>query len=193
MKLVHFNLRSVLAICYLVIFASGCSQTMPPKEPPQPSVSAGDEVWLEYTLKLKDQKVVDSNVGKDPLKYTQGEKKIIPGLENAIEGMHKGETKQVVIPPEQGYGNINSKAFQAVPKKNIPEKYQVVGTQLEGTNAKGVVVRPRVHEIKDESIVLDFNHPLAGQELFFDIKIVDIIKAASKTEAAPSSTPAAEQ
>jgi len=178
--------RLVLAGFFLVRFATACSQTIPPKEPEQPSVSEGDEVWFEYTLKLKDQKIVDSNVGKEPLKYIQGDKKIIPGLENAISGMHKGESKQIVVAPEQGYGTVNTKGFQEVPKSSIPEKLHIIGTQLQGTDAKGQVVRPRIHEIKAESIVLDFNHPLAGQELFFNIKIVDIKEAASKAESVPA-------
>ena len=180
------NPRLVLAGLFLLLFAAACSQTIPPKEPEQPSVSNGDEVWFEYTLKLKDQKIVDSNVGKTPLKYIQGEKKIIPGLENAIAGMHKGESKQVVVAPEQGYGSVNNNGFQEVPKNSIPEKLRIVGTQLQGTDAKGQVVRPRVHQIKAESIVLDFNHPLAGQELFFDIKIVDIKEAARQPEPVPA-------
>jgi len=158
---------------------------MPPKENAQPSVSKGDEVSIEYTLKLKNQQIVDSNVGKKPLTYTHGENKIIAGLDKAIEGMHKGETKQIVVAPEEGYGAVNPKGFQEVPRQNIPKKFHVVGARLQGTDPSGRTVRPRVQEVRDETIVLDFNHPLAGKELFIEVKLLDFKKTVSNTESVP--------
>ena len=89
------------------------------------TVLPGKEVSLEYTLKLKDKKVYDTNVGGDPLMYTQGGQQIIPGLEAALEGMAMGESKQVTIAPAEGYGEVNPKAFHEVPKKSIPPDAKV--------------------------------------------------------------------
>ncbi len=138
------------------------------------TVSSGKEVSLEYTLKLADNKVVDTNVGQDPLTYTQGSGQLISGLESKLEGMAVGETKQVTVVPEDGYGSVNPQAFQEVPKENIPAEAMKVGTELIGRDAQGRVVRPRVSEIKDKTVVLDFNHPLAGQTLYFDVKVLDV-------------------
>lgn len=137
-------------------------------------VSSGMEVSLEYTLKLADDKVVDTNVGQDPLTYTQGSGQLITGLESKLEGMSVGESKHVTVNPEDGYGSVNPQAFQEVPKENIPTEAMKVGTELIGRDAQGRVVRPRVFEIKDKTVVLDFNHPLAGETLYFDVKILDV-------------------
>lgn len=137
-------------------------------------VSSGKEVSLEYTLKLADDEVVDTNVGQDPLTYTQGSGQLITGLESKLEGMAVGESRHVTVSPEDGYGSVNPKAFQEVPKENIPAEAMKVGTELIGRDAQGRVVRPRVSEIKDKTVVLDFNHPLAGKTLYFDVKILDV-------------------
>jgi FKBP-type peptidyl-prolyl cis-trans isomerase 2 len=137
------------------------------------TVSKGKVTSLEYTLKLDDTQVVDTNVGKNPLIYTQGANQIIPGVESAVEGMTVGQAKQVVVAPTDGYGNRNPKAFQEIPKEKVPQGIQV-GTQLHGKDAAGHDVRPIVTEIKEDTVLLDFNHPLAGKTLFFDLKVVNI-------------------
>jgi len=137
------------------------------------SVSNGKVISLEYTLKLEDGQVVDSNVGQGPLTYTQGANQIIRGVEAAVEGMEVGQAKQAVIPPAEGYGDPDPKAFQEVPKDKLPKEIQV-GTQLHGKDASGREIRPIVSAIKDETVLLDFNHPLAGQTLYFDLKVVSI-------------------
>jgi len=143
-------------------------------------VSNGKQVSLEYTLKLDDQSVVDTNVGKEPLKVTQGSHQIIPGVEKQIEGMAVGEKKQFSVAPTEGYGTIDPKAFQEIDKKMVPADAQKVGTQLEGKTAEGRKVFPRISEVKNETVVLDFNHPLAGKTLYFDVKVLDVAQATSK-------------
>ena len=138
------------------------------------SVTTGREVSLEYTLRLEDKKVVDTNVGGDPLTYTHGKKQLIPGLESKLEGMTVGEEKHVTVPPKEGYGELDPKAFQEVPKTAVPQDALKVGTVLQGRDPNGRVVRPRVSEVKDDTVILDFNHPLAGQTLYFDVKVLDI-------------------
>jgi FKBP-type peptidyl-prolyl cis-trans isomerase SlyD len=136
-------------------------------------VSNGKVISLEYTLKLEDGEVVDTNVGKAPLTYTQGANQIIPGVEAAVTGMEVGQAKQAVVPPTEGYGDPDPDAFHEVPKEKLPQEIRV-GTQLHGKDSAGREIRPIVSEIKDETVLLDFNHPLAGKTLYFDLKVVNI-------------------
>ena len=136
-------------------------------------VSNGKVISLEYTLKLEDGEVVDTNVGKAPLTYTQGANQIIPGVESAVQGMEVGQAKQAVVPPMEGYGDPDPDAFHEVPKEKLPQEIQV-GTQLHGKDSTGREIRPIVSEIKDETVLLDFNHPLAGKTLYFDLKVINI-------------------
>lgn len=160
--------------------SGGWAYAESPKAAAKKTVSDGTQVLLEYTLKLDDRTVLESNVGKEPMTYTQGAHEIVPGLEKAMEGMAIGDTKHVEVKPADGYGEVDPKAFQEVKKSQIPEKAWKVGTQLEAKSPDGQSMYPRVAEVKSDTIVLDFNHPLAGKTLFFDIKVVDIRPGAKK-------------
>lgn len=141
------------------------------------TVSEGKSVSMEYTLTLENKEVLDSNVGGEPLTFTQGSHQIIPGLETALDGMKAGERKQVTVAPEEGYGKIDPQAIQEVPIDQIPPDARKVGVQLQGKDGQGRVVHPTVTEVKEQVVVLDFNHPLAGKTLYFDVKILDIQSA----------------
>src|ERR1041384_2927250 len=138
------------------------------------TVATGKIVTLEYTLRLDDQAVAESNVGVEALPYTHGSGEIIRGLENGLEGMAVGECKDVTVAPEEGYGAINPEGLFEVIKDRIPAEALRVGGQLSGTGPDGKAVYPRVSEIRDNSVVLDLNHPLAGKTLYFEVKILDI-------------------
>lgn len=144
------------------------------------AVSDGKEVAIEYTLTLGDDKVLDTNVGSDPLVYTHGQHQIIPGLEKALEGMTKGEQKTVTVAPEEAYGPVNPEAYYEIEKEKIPSDSLKVGSIVEGTDGTGRPLRARVSEIKDDTVILDFNHPLAGKTLQFDVKILDVRPATSQ-------------
>ncbi len=144
------------------------------------TVSAGKKVSVEYTLMLEDKAVIDTNVGSDPLTYVHGSQQIIPGLEKALEKMKMGDSKQVTIKPEEGYGPVNDEAFVAVKKEQVPQDALRVDAQLEGRDARGRTFQARVAEIGDQTVVLDFNHPLAGRTLYFDVKILKIYKASAE-------------
>jgi FKBP-type peptidyl-prolyl cis-trans isomerase SlyD len=171
----HRSPREILSACVLaallaMILTPAASQAADTTQ----TVSEGKNVSLEYTLKLDDKSVVESNVGKQPLTYTHGTRQIIPGLEKALEGLAVGDTKEVTVAPADAYGEQDPKALQEVQKKLIPADALVVGTRLQGKSPDGQMVYPRVAEIKDDTVVLDFNHPLAGKTLHFDVKILDI-------------------
>ena len=143
-------------------------------------VQDGSIVSIEYTLTDDDGKVIDTNIGKEPLTYIQGAGQIVKGLERELNGLKIGDEKKVQVKPEEGYGLPNEKAFQEIPRDKVPAEAQKVGTMLMTKSADGRVMPIRVHEVKDKTVVVDLNHPLAGKTLHFDVKIKDIKAAETK-------------
>lgn len=138
------------------------------------SIQNGKEVAINYTLKV-DGQVVDTSKEREPFTYVHGEKKIIPGLSKALEGMQEGDKKSVTINPEEGYGEVNPKAFQEIPNSQLPEGIKPqVGMNLQANAPDGRKQVIRISEVKDDSIVVDANHPLAGKRLNFDIEVVSV-------------------
>jgi FKBP-type peptidyl-prolyl cis-trans isomerase SlyD len=156
-------------------------------------VKDGSVVSLQYTLTGEDGKAIESNKGKEPLKYTQGQRQIVPGLEREMAGMKVGGEKRVKVKPEDGYGKIDPNAFQEIPKDQIPPEGLKVGAVLGARSPQGQVIPVRVHQIKDQTVVLDLNHPMAGKTLVFDVKVLDVESAPApqpKTPARPAAPPA---
>jgi FKBP-type peptidyl-prolyl cis-trans isomerase 2 len=137
-------------------------------------VEEGRSISIEYTLKLDDGSTVDSNVGEQPLVYQQGAQQILPALEKELQGLRVGDTKQVMLTPEKGYGVVDPKLFQEVEANLIPEDARTPGSQLVSQGPGGEQRIVRVHEVKSDKIVIDLNHPLAGKQLNFDVKIMQI-------------------
>ncbi|MFQ5804266.1 MAG: peptidylprolyl isomerase [Candidatus Methylomirabilales bacterium] len=169
-------LGSILCTCIGSVAVQAESQ----KGEQEMTVSSGKAVSIEYTLRLEDKAVMDTNVGAEPLTYIHGSQQIVAGLEKALEGMKIGEGKQVTVTPEEGYGVVHQEAFREVNKEQIPQDALKVGAQLQGRDASGRIVHARVAEIKDQTVVLDFNHPLAGKTLYFEVKVLDIQTAPVK-------------
>ena len=138
------------------------------------TIAEGKTVSIEYTLTLEDKEVIDTNVGGDPLTYVHGSNQIIPGLEKAMEGMQVGETRNVTVEPEEGYGQTVQEAVVEVQKEQLPPEVFKIGAQVQGQAQEGQVVRGQVTGIDGDTATIDFNHPLAGKTLFFDIKVLDI-------------------
>jgi FKBP-type peptidyl-prolyl cis-trans isomerase 2 len=137
-------------------------------------IEDGKQVSIEYTLALDDGQIVDSNVGKEPLTYQHGQGQIIPGLERHLAGLKVDDTKKVTLAPEEGYGPVNPNAFQDVKPETVPEDARQVGTMLVARD-KGGSQRPiRIHEVHADRIVLDLNHPLAGRNLNFEVRIIAV-------------------
>lgn len=137
-------------------------------------IAAGKVVKIHYTLTV-DGKVVDSSKeSQQPLSYTQGKQMMIPGLEKQLEGKKAGDKLQVTVKPEEAYGPVNPKAYAEVPLKELPKEGLKVGAVLTNTTPEGQQMHGVVSEIKKDSAVLNFNHPLAGKELHFDVEIVEV-------------------
>lgn len=138
------------------------------------TIADGMLVTFEYTLKSDDGNVIDTSEGGQPFVYTHGRSEVVPGLEAELSGLKVGDSKVVVVKPEQGYGPVNEQAIVEVPLDKIPEDAREVGRQLQGSGPDGQAVYPVVKEVKESVVILDFNHPLAGQTLHFDVNIVSI-------------------
>ena len=132
------------------------------------------QVTLDYTLTV-DGKIVDASSKERPFQYVQGKQQIIPGLEAAVAGLKIREAKHVTVAPEQAYGQVDPRAFVEIPKSQLPKDAEPkVGMVLHGKRPDGVAFAGRVREVRDDKIVLDLNHPLAGKTLEFDITVTGI-------------------
>jgi FKBP-type peptidyl-prolyl cis-trans isomerase SlyD len=144
----------------------------------KPSSVADDVVVsINYSLTV-DGEVVDSTEGDEPLQFLQGHQNIIPGLERELTGMKIGDNKQVVVPPAEAYGEVDPENIVDVPRSEFPTEIPLEpGTELEVKNADNEVLSATIAEIKGDTVKLDFNHPLAGKELTFDVTVVDLRQA----------------
>ena len=136
--------------------------------------SKGDTVAVHYTGTLSDGSQFDSSAGRDPLRFTLGSGQVVPGFDAAVDGMAEGETKTVTIVAAEAYGAQRPELVLTVPRAQVPPGMELqVGQRLQvgrGNEAIPVVVR----EVGDENVILDANHPLAGEDLTFSLELVGI-------------------
>ena len=129
-------------------------------------------VAMDYRLSV-DGEVVDSSEGQEPLEFLQGHSNIIPGLEREMLGMKIGESKDVVIQPAEGYGELDPEAVMEIPQNQFPDHIPVeVGTELQVENEEGEPVYARIDKVENNVVELNFNHPLAGKELHFSVSVI---------------------
>ena len=139
------------------------------------TVKNGDVVKVHYTGKLVNGEQFDSSADREPLEFTVGAGQMIKGFDDAMPGMNLGEKKTINIAPEDGYGPRNEEAIIEFPKENVPAEMVIEpGMPLTLSDQAGNPVQVIVVEVKDDIIILDANHFLAGQELVFDIELVEI-------------------
>jgi peptidylprolyl isomerase len=145
----------------LVLLATGCGPAV---------AKTGDTVKVHYTLKLADGTVYDTSVGSEPLEFTLGQGKVIPGFEQAVIGMQVGETKTFTIPADQAYGQRSNDLIFDIKRDELsPDIIPEVGMMLQ--TSQGIIT---IIEVTETTVKIDANHPLAGQELTFDIELVEI-------------------
>lgn len=138
------------------------------------AVADGSEVSIEYTLKVEGR-VMDTSVGAEPLTYVHGRGELIPGLERELLGMQEGESKQVQVSPDEGYGQVDPGAFLEIQKDQLePGLEAEVGMLLSGQDDSGRPFHAQIAEISDEALKLDLNHPLAGKTLEFEVKVLSV-------------------
>ncbi len=135
----------------------------------------GDSVQIHYTGTLLNGEQFDSSTGREPLSFTLGSGMVIKGFDDGVTGMAVGEKKTVHIAPAEAYGEANAEMIFDFPKTNLPADIVIeAGMQLMMNNGEGQQLPVIVQEIKEESIVIDANHQLAGKTLIFDLELVAI-------------------
>lgn len=137
-------------------------------------IKDGSVVSFEYTVSDEKGEVLQTNKGKDPVTYTHGQREIIPGLEKGLADMDIEQEKTIRVTPAEAYGPVDPQGFKEVPKSDLPQTALTVGTPLTARGPQGEEMLIHVSEVKDDTVVLDFNHPLAGKTLTFDVKVVGI-------------------
>lgn len=137
-------------------------------------IQDGKKVKFDYTLRV-DKEEIDTSIGKQPLEYIQGDGTIIKGLASQLEGLRAGDSKKITVKPKDAYGEIDPNAIVEVPKSYFPDNFNPqIGSVIPMPDRNGRPIPAVVKEIKEDSIILDFNHPLAGKTLEFDVKIISV-------------------
>lgn len=138
-------------------------------------VKQNDKIKVHYTGKLATGEIFDSSLEREPLEFQVGQGHIIPGFENGVIGMKVNEKKTLVIPVEEAYGEELEDLVHEIPREHLPQEVQPeVGMTLISKSPEGQEIPLIVKEVKEESIMVDANHPLAGHELTFEIEVVGI-------------------
>jgi FKBP-type peptidyl-prolyl cis-trans isomerase SlyD len=135
-------------------------------------------VRLDYTLKNASGEIIDTSDGAEPLTYLHGFSQIVPGLERELEGLEAGQSKDVVVQPEDGYGVPDPEGVFGVPRTAFPPEAKLsVGDSFIGEDDEGQALPVRVVELRDDVVVVDANHPLAGETLFFHVDVREVREA----------------
>ena len=138
-------------------------------------VQGNETVKLHYTGKLNDGQVFDSSTEREPLEVKLGEGKLIPGFEKGLLDMKVNQKKTITITKDEAYGEVQKELFQKIPKDNLPQEIKPeVGMGLVSKNPDGSERQLRVSDVKDGFIIVDANHPLAGQDLTFELELLEI-------------------
>jgi FKBP-type peptidyl-prolyl cis-trans isomerase SlyD len=134
-------------------------------------------VSIHYTLKDAQGNILDESSADSPLGFVVGHKRIIPGLEAALKGKTEGETLQIVVPAGEGYGDVNEELFQEIPRENFPDAETVTKGQQFQANTPHGPMRFLIHDVTEETVTVNLNHPMAGQDLHFDVEVAEVREA----------------
>ena len=136
-------------------------------------IKNGKAVKMNYELSVNGE-IIDSTDGREPFQYIHGKNQIIPALERHLEGLKIGDEREIILGPEDAYGIVDPEAYVEIPKSQLPQVDIQVGTRLGMIGPDGARLPATVVEIRFETVLLDLNHPLAGKELHFLIRILEI-------------------
>lgn len=159
-------IAAILGVAYMVTSNAGSTQV----------VANGDTIQVYYTGTLANGTQFDSNVGKEPLNFTVGANEVIPGFDQGVIGMKINESKTITIPPSEAYGEANPELIVKVPLSVFGNETVSVGMIVRSQSSSGQQVQGTVTSVNSTNATVDFNSPLAGQTLIFDIKVVGIEK-----------------
>ncbi len=173
-KLLAGLIGLLMVFSYFIVPAEGAEQSI--KED-VPFIIEGKKVRLHYTLTV-DGNIIDSSKGREPMEVRVGTRQVIPGFENAIKDMKVGEKKSFEVSPEEGYGLEDPKAIHEISRDKLPPDLKPEpGMTLYAKDKNGLPMPIRIMEVKKDMVVLNFNHPLAGKTLKFEVEIIEILMA----------------
>lgn len=139
------------------------------------TVKKGDKVKIEYTGKLADGTVFDTSDGKAPLTFEVGAKQVIPGFDKNVEGMKKDEENAFTLSIDEAYGPVRAELVQEIPRDKLPKDPEPKeGMMLMMQSPTGQQIPARITKVADDKVTIDINHPLAGKELTFEVKVVGV-------------------
>ena len=139
------------------------------------TIKKGDKVKVDYTGTLDDGTVFDTSEGKQPIEFEVGAGMVIPGFDNAVVGMKKGEEKEVKIEPKDGYGERNDQLLKKIPREQLPKGPEPKAGMMVGLSTpQGQQIPAKITEVTDKEVTIDLNHPLSGKTLNFKIKVVEV-------------------
>lgn len=138
------------------------------------NVENGKTVEIEYSTSLESGEVIDTNVGKQPVSFVHGSQQIFQALEDNLAGMAAGDVKKIVLTPEMAYGPVNPEALVTLPIERLPENLREAGALVQSQTPQGETIKGQVKEVDEQKALVDFNHPLAGINLHFEIKILSV-------------------
>lgn len=142
------------------------------------TIGEGVQVTLHFSLSLESGEVIDSNFEGEPVTFTVGDGNMLPGFESALFGMKRGEEHDLVVPPEQGFGMHNPENIQEFPRAQFPDDVDLKeGLMISFTDAQNNEIPGVVTEVDEATVTVDFNHPLAGREILFSVRILDVTPA----------------
>jgi len=171
---------SLMLFLIMELFLIGCGsavETQPSEEKAGKKmiVKKGDRVKVEYVGRLKDGTIFDKSKAGEPLEFTAGSGQIIPGFDKAVEGMRLNEEKKVTIKAEDAYGKREESLVREFPRSSLPKNFKPEkGMVLRLRDQSGRTIPGTIVDMTEGTITIDLNHPLAGKDLIFDIKVVDI-------------------
>lgn len=146
------------------------------------NITQGKTVTIAYSLRLEDGEVLDSNANQDPLTYIQGEDQLLFGIEEKLAGKQAGDELHFTIPPEDGYGTVMADALIEIPLEQLPVDGRQVGAQITAEGPEGLTLEGAVTTVGEQTATVDFNHPLAGKVLLFDVIILNVEDTPEETE-----------
>tara|TARA_B100000745_G_C20058675_1_gene361146 strand:- start:212 stop:715 length:504 start_codon:yes stop_codon:yes gene_type:complete len=159
---------------FITLFIIGAVST-PTQAFGKKKIKEGRKVTVNYTVKNEAGEVVDTTEGKEALEYVHGESPMLDRVQEELKGMTKGETKTFVLQPIEAYGEYLPNAVHEYPKEFIPEEWNVTpGFVVRFQDANGKQVVALVRDVKEENVVLDFNHPLAGKTLTYKVEVEEV-------------------
>jgi FKBP-type peptidyl-prolyl cis-trans isomerase SlyD len=152
----------------ILVFNPAVSSAAAAKIGPEKEVTLAYKLFVEGTL-------LETADEKNPFTYVHGQKQIVPGLEKGLAGLQVGDQKTIRVLPKEAYGLVDPKALQEIEKENLPpDVSKEKGTLVEARNPEGMTMLVKIVEVKEKTVVIDFNHPLAGKELEFQIEVLGI-------------------